>query len=96
MRYLNTLYVRNHRARIRHRRGSLLLASPDGNQRVPLEAIDGVVLLGSAQMTTQALEACVRRGVRVAALRQGGSVRRRSGHRWQCSPPNCTVSRHLG
>ena len=75
MRYLNTLYVRNHRARIRHRRGSLLLASPDGNQRVPLEAIDGVVLLGNAQMTTQALEACVRRGVRVAALRQGGSVR---------------------
>lgn len=75
MRYLNTLYVRNHRAKIRHRRGSLLLASPDGNQRVPLEAIDGVVLLGGGQITTQALEACVRRGVRVAALRQGGSIR---------------------
>ena len=33
------------------------------------------VLLGGGQITTQALEACVRRGVRVAALRQGGSVR---------------------
>ena len=75
MRYLNTLYVRNHRARIRHRRGSLLLVSPDGKQRVPLEAIDGLVLLGGGQITTQALEACVRRGVRVAALRQSGSVR---------------------
>jgi len=75
VRYLNTLYVRNHRAKIRHRRGSLLLASPDGNQRVPLEAIDGVVLLGGGQITTQALEACVRRGVRVAALGQGGSIR---------------------
>ena len=75
MRYLNTLYVRNHRTRIRHRRGSLLLASPDGNQRVPLEAIDALVLLGGGQITTQALEACVRRGVRVAALKQGGSVR---------------------
>ena len=42
---------------------------------MPLEAIDGVVLLGAGQITTQALEACVRRGVRVAALRQGGSIR---------------------
>ena len=75
MRYLNTLYVRSHRARIRHRRGSLLLDLPEGSQRVPLEAVDGLVLLGGGQITTQALEACVRRGVRVAALRQGGSVR---------------------
>ncbi len=51
------------------------MASPDGHQRVPLEAVDAVVLLGGGQITTQALEACVRRGVRVAALRQGGSVR---------------------
>ena len=51
------------------------MASPDGHRRVPLEAVDAVVLLGGGQITTQALEACVRRGVRVAALRQGGSVR---------------------
>lgn len=51
------------------------MASPDGHQRVPLEAVDAVVLLGGGQITTQALEACVRCGVRVAALRQGGSVR---------------------
>ena len=48
------------------------MASPDGYQRIPLEAVDAVVLLGGGQITTQALEACVRRGVRVAALRQGG------------------------
>ena len=52
-----------------------MVASPDGHSRVPLEAIDAIVLLGGGQVTTQALEACVRRGVRVAALRQGGSVR---------------------
>ena len=75
MRYLNTVYIRDHRARVRSRRGALLVASPDGHQRVPLEAVDAVVLLGGGQITTQALEACVRRGVRVAALRQGGSVR---------------------
>ena len=75
MRYLNTVYVRDHRAHVKHRRGSLLVSSPEGNQRVPLEAIDSVVVLGGAQVTSQALEACVRRGVRIAALRMSGSVR---------------------
>ncbi len=68
MRYLSTLYVRNHRARVQHRRGSLTVSSPEGSQRVPLEAIDAVVVLGGAQVTMQAFDACVRRGVRVAAL----------------------------
>ena len=75
MRYLNTVYIRDHRARVRHRRGSLLVSSPEGSQRVPLEAIDAIVVLGSAQITTQALDACVRRGVRVAALQMSGAVR---------------------
>lgn len=81
MRYLSTLYVRNHRARIGHRRGSLLVKTPDGNQRVPLEGIDGLVMLGGGQVTSQALEACVKRGVRVAALRQSGAVRFVVGHK---------------
>jgi len=51
------------------------VSSPEGSQRVPLEAIDAVVVLGGAQVTMQALEACVRRGVRVAALRRSGAVR---------------------
>ena len=59
MRYLSTVYVRDHRARVKHRRGSLLVSSPEGSQRIPLEAIDSVVMLGSGQITTQALEACV-------------------------------------
>ena len=75
MRYLSTVYVRDHRARVQHRRGSLLVSSAEGSQRIPLEAIDAVVMLGSAQITTQALEACVRRGVRVTALRTGEGVR---------------------
>ena len=75
MRLLSTVYVRNHRARVKHRRGSLLVSTPDGSQRIPLEGIDAVVVLGGAQITTQALDACVRRGVRVAALHVGGAVR---------------------
>lgn len=75
MRYLNTVYVRNHRARVRHRKGSLLVSSPEGSQRVPLEAVDALIMLGYGQITTQALDACVKRGVRVAALRKSGAIR---------------------
>lgn len=75
MRYLSTLYVRSHKARIRHRHGSLIVSRPEGSQRVPLEGIDAVVVLGGAQMTMQAIDACVGRGVRVAVLRRNGAVR---------------------
>ena len=75
MRHLSTAYVRNHRARVQHRRGALIVTSPEGSQRIPLEAVDALVVLGGAQITTQALDACVRRGVRVAALGMGGALR---------------------
>ena len=75
MRYLSTVYVRQHRARIRLRSGALLVTTPDKSQRVPLEGIDAVLLLGGAQITTQALDACVGRGVQVAALKKSGALR---------------------
>ena len=75
MRYLSTAYVRNHRARVKHRKGALIVSSPEGSQRIPLEAVDALVLLGGAQITTQALDACVRRGVRVSSLRMSGAIR---------------------
>ena len=75
MRYLSTAYVRNHRARVQHRRGTLLVTSPEGSQRIPLAAVDALVVLGGAQITTQALDACVRRGVRVAGLGMSGALR---------------------
>ncbi len=52
-----------------------MISSPEGNQRVPLESVDAVVVLGGAQVSMQAFEACVRRGVRVAALRRNGAIR---------------------
>ena len=75
MRFLNTAYVRNHRARISHRRGALLVKSPEGSSRIPLEAVDSLIIMGGAQITTQAIDACVGCGVRVAALRANGAVR---------------------
>ena len=53
----------------------MLVTSPEDSQRIPLEAVDALVLLGGAQLTTQALDACTRRGIRVAALNRGGAIR---------------------
>ena len=46
-----------------------------GTTRIPLAGIDALVLLGSGQVTTDALAACVKRGVRVASLRRSGALR---------------------
>ncbi len=81
MRYLSTLYVRSHKARVGLQSGALRVSSPDGKQRVPLEAIDGLVMLGGGQVTSQALGECVKKGVRVAALYRSGSVRYLVGHK---------------
>ena len=75
MRYLSTVYVRHHRAKIRHRSGSLRITTPEGSQKIPLEGIDSVVMLGGGQLTSQAMDACVKRGVQVTALRRSGAVR---------------------
>ena len=75
MRTLNSLYVRSHRAKIRHRRGVLMVEAPEGKQSIPLNGLDAVVLMGEGQFTSQALAACVQKGVRVASLRSGGGLR---------------------
>ena len=89
MRYLSTVYVREHRAKISYRRGSLLVSSPEGKQRVPLEGIEGLVLLGGAQITTDALGA-VRGKERPSGLTEAERshpLRCRGTDRGQRSPP---------
>ncbi len=81
MRYLNTVYVVEHRTKISLSKGSLLVRGPRGPSRVPLEAIDGVVIIGGASMTLNAIAACVERGVRVAVMRRSGALR------WVAGPP---------
>ena len=75
MRYLNTAYVRSHRARIGLRKGCILISSPEGRRKIPLEALESVVMLGGGQITSQAMDLCVKRGVRVVALRKSGAIR---------------------
>lgn len=76
MRILNTLYVTDHRARISCRQSCLLVAGGDGLQtRVPLEPLEAVVLVGHAQVTSEALAACAERKVRLVSLRANGRIR---------------------
>lgn len=76
MRVLSALYVTEHRARVSSRDGSLLVSRGDGTRvRVPLEAIEAVVLVGHAQVTSEALAACAARNVRVSSLQANGKVR---------------------
>lgn len=75
MRLTGTLYVMDHQARIRLRKGTLVVEQPSGWQRVPIETIDGVVLTGRAEITNDAMGELARRGVRIAALSKTGRLR---------------------
>lgn len=90
MRYLNTVYVRSHEARITRSKGSLLVRHGEERTRIPLESVDGVVVVGGATMTLDAVAACVERGIRVSVLRRSGALR------WSATPPisgNVTLRR---
>jgi CRISPR-associated protein Cas1 len=75
VRILNTLYVVEHRARLSLQKKNVLVSLPDRRSRIPIESLDTVVLLGGAQVTSQALGAFVERGIRVSALARSGRLR---------------------
>lgn len=65
----------DHRARIGVRKKSLIVSGSDGMERVPMRGLDGVVMLGSGQISSQAMSACVEHGIRIAALSRAGKMR---------------------
>lgn len=76
MRVLNTLYVQGHRTSVGLQKDALMVRDPvAGSSRVPLEAIEGVVLLGNGQISSQALARCAQRKIRVCSVNRGGKVR---------------------
>lgn len=75
MRVMQTLYVADHRARVRIRRGNVVVERTAEATRVPIETLEAVVLTGRAEVTNDALGELVRRGVRVAAVSKSGSLR---------------------
>jgi CRISPR-associated protein Cas1 len=75
VRLLSTLYLTDHRARVGVRKDSLVISGSDGMQRVPMKALDGVVMFGGGQISSQAMSACVKQGIRISSLSRGGKVR---------------------
>ena len=76
MRLLSTLYVTDHRAKVSVAKRNLVVNDSDGGRvRVPIESLDAMVLLGQAQVTSQALDICVRSGIAVTSLTRTGKVR---------------------
>ena len=75
MRLTSTLYVGDHRARIRLRKGNVLVEQPSGALRVPIETLEGIVLTGRAEISNTAIGELVRRGVRIAAISRSGRLR---------------------
>lgn len=76
MHLLTTLYVTDHRARISASGTTLVLSAPDGRRsRIPLNALEAVLLLGHAQVTSDALAVCANRQIRIVALSRSGKVR---------------------
>ncbi|MHB1500764.1 MAG: CRISPR-associated endonuclease Cas1 [Candidatus Dormibacteria bacterium] len=70
----------DHRARVGVRDGSILVKAPDsGWERFPVEAVEAIVIVGRAQVTSDALALCAQKGVRVTGLSGGGRVRYTSG-----------------
>lgn len=76
MRLLNTLYVTDHRYRVSVSKGALeVRVAGELVARVPMAGLDGVILVGAADMTMQSLGQCVQRGISVASVHTSGRLR---------------------
>jgi CRISPR-associated protein Cas1 len=76
MRILTTLYVTDHRARVSVRdRSVIVIVGAAQATRVPVEALEAVIFTGHGQISSDALELCASRRIRVTALSRGGRVR---------------------
>lgn len=75
MQLMRTLYVNDHNARLRVRRGNLVVEQAATSLRIPIETLEAVVLTGRAEVTNDTLGELVKRGIRLAALSKSGRLR---------------------
>ncbi len=68
----HTLHVTAHKAYVSRSSESLVVKTDDGDQRVPIEQIDALVIHGYGQVTTQAIQLCNSRQVAVQWFTAGG------------------------
>ncbi len=76
MKLVDAVYLTEHGTKVGVEKGALTIKAPDRDRlRIPLEAIEQIVIVCRAQMSDEALARCARRGIRVAALTKSGRLR---------------------
>jgi CRISPR-associated protein Cas1 len=74
MQLTSVLYVTEYRAKVGVSRGSIVVRGGQDTTKVPIEALDAIVLYGG-QITSEALTLCTSKGVRVSAMHRSGRLR---------------------
>lgn len=75
MQLLRTLYISDHSAKVRIRKGNVVVAGCEQTIRVPIETLEAIVLTGRGEVSNDALGEFTRRGIRVSAISKAGRLR---------------------
>lgn len=71
---VSSLYVTESSATIRLEANRCIVKYADGMQtEIPIETLEGITIIGRAQMTTQCAQECLKRGIPVSYFSTGGS-----------------------
>jgi CRISPR/Cas system-associated endonuclease Cas1 len=93
MRLLNTVYVTEHGSRVGYRSGSVRIIRRDGVQaKIPINAIDGIVLAAHAQVSGELMAECVRRSIPALTPSTSTGFRRPSGKPGSASADRCAAT----
>lgn len=71
---MSLLFVNENKANIGIEQNRCIVNYSDGmKQSVPIETLESITIMGRAQMTTQCVQECLRRGIPVAYFSKGGN-----------------------
>ncbi|MBM6969091.1 CRISPR-associated endonuclease Cas1, partial [Pseudoramibacter alactolyticus] len=70
---MSLLYVSENGAVIQSQANRIVVNAKDGTSRsIPVETLEGITLLAPAQLTTQCMETCMKKGIDVVFFSKGG------------------------
>lgn len=76
MKVLETMFVTEHGTSLGVEKQAVVVKQEDGTKtRVPMAALERIVLLGRVRMSDQLMERCTRRGIRISSLSRSGRMR---------------------
>lgn len=71
---MSLLYINENAATIGIEENRCIVKYSDGLKRiVPIETLESITIMGHAQMTTQCVQECLKRGIPVAYFSKGGT-----------------------